>query len=91
MFLFGVVEIVVDVLLVSEPNCIAIVELYGFILDESMSLVILISFMPNDLRFDVYLMRLLLKLKIIINCFFFVSALTGLTIKKRAIFYLSQT
>jgi hypothetical protein len=70
MFLFGVVEIVVDVLLVSEPNCIAIVELYGFILDESMSLVILISFMPNDLRFDVYLMRLLLKLKIIINCFF---------------------
>ena len=69
MFLFGVVEIVVDVLLVSEPNCIAIVELYGFILDESMSLELLISFMPNDLRFDVYLMRLSLKLKIITDFF----------------------
>jgi len=69
MFLFGVVEIVVDVLLVSEPNCIAIVELYGFILDESMSLELLISFMPNDLRFDVYLMRLSLKLKIIMDFF----------------------
>ncbi len=69
MFLFGVVEIVVDVLLVSEPNCIAIVELYGFILDESMSLELLISFMPNDLRFDVYLLRLSLKLKIIMDFF----------------------
>ena len=54
MFLFGVVEIVVDVLLVSEPNCIAIVELYGLlILDEPLSLVLLRSFMTNDVALDI--------------------------------------